>query len=77
MLLILNCCLCIFFELKFLKASAKNINVISNWVLNQTPLIPLNKESRFSYSENSNDEVHDKVLENENTDDNDIDDLFF
>lgn len=61
--------------LKCLKLFDENIYVKSNRDLNQALLILMNNESKFSYSESSNTELHDKVSENEDTD-VDIVDLF-
>lgn len=55
--------------MKSSKPSDENINVKSNWNLNLTPLILLNIESKFTYSESSYNGVHNIVSENKNTDD--------
>lgn len=64
----------LFKTLKYSKPFDEMIYVKSNWNLNQTPLILMNSESKFSYPESSNNEVYDKVSENESKD-VDIDDL--
>lgn len=52
-----------------------NINVKSNWDLNQTPLIPINNETKCNYSNSSSNTAYDKVSGNEIIDD-DTNNLF-